>query len=278
MRDAILFSVSANAAHGQRRTNEDKRRSVHRLLDDPEWAGWNNSKIAQLCGVGETLVASLRPKPIVPLGDDSSPPPTRTVERNGTVYQQRVRASVAPPEAPPAPPPLRYDHGAAELREKAWNAINALAEQPEPQVVIDAWMKFHGYGEPVEKIEQTISWLQAFLPLFREAEPRRWAFVEDMLARSRERRNVVTLHQKDGRIDVNGASAPVTSFGSKLATMRIYVPGSSSQTRRIASMPCSAKSSSTASRNASPNLERAPFGLPWELPLSPGLYRTIAPR
>ncbi len=199
VRDAILFSVSANAAHGQRRTNEDKRRSVHRLLDDPEWAGWNNSKIARLCGVGETLVASLRPKPIVPLGDDSSPPPTRTVERNGTVYQQRVRASVAPPEAPPetpppveSKPPLRFDWDAAEVRNKAWNAINALAEQPDPQAVIDAWMKFHGYGHPVEKIELAIAWLEAFLPLFREAEPRRWAFVEDMLARSWKGRNVAT--------------------------------------------------------------------------------------
>lgn len=87
---------------------------------------------------------------------------------------------------------MRFDHEAAELREKAWNAINALAEQPDPEVVIDAWMKFHGYGEPVERIERAIAWLQAFLPLFREAEPRRWAFVENMLARSWKNRNVAT--------------------------------------------------------------------------------------
>jgi hypothetical protein len=37
-RDAILFSVSANGTHGQRRTNEDKRRAVLCLLNDPEWA------------------------------------------------------------------------------------------------------------------------------------------------------------------------------------------------------------------------------------------------
>ena len=38
-RDAILWSISANATHGLRRTNEDKRRAVTRLLQDPECAG-----------------------------------------------------------------------------------------------------------------------------------------------------------------------------------------------------------------------------------------------
>src|SRR4051794_21104679 len=33
-RDAILHSVGANARHGWRRTNEDKRRAVLTLLDD----------------------------------------------------------------------------------------------------------------------------------------------------------------------------------------------------------------------------------------------------
>jgi uncharacterized ParB-like nuclease family protein len=33
-RDAVLHSVGANAAHGMRRTNEDKRRAVRVLLED----------------------------------------------------------------------------------------------------------------------------------------------------------------------------------------------------------------------------------------------------
>ncbi len=197
VRDAILFSVSANAAHGQRRTNEDKRRAVHRLLDDPEWVGWSDSEIARRCGVSHTLVQGLRPHPIMHSMHDNPEPQTRTVQRGGTTYEQRVRSSPAVSPAPDpslveSKPPLRFDWEAAEIRAKAWNAINALAELPNPQVIIDAWMKFHGYGEPVERIERAIAWLQAFLPLFREAEPRRWAVVEDMLARSWKGRNVAT--------------------------------------------------------------------------------------
>jgi hypothetical protein len=37
-RDAILYAVGANAAHGLKRTNRDKRNAVTILLKDPEWA------------------------------------------------------------------------------------------------------------------------------------------------------------------------------------------------------------------------------------------------
>lgn len=36
-RDAILYSVGANATHGLPRTNADKRRAVLVLLQDTEW-------------------------------------------------------------------------------------------------------------------------------------------------------------------------------------------------------------------------------------------------
>ena len=36
-RDAVLYSVGANAAHGLRRSNADKRRAVERLLRDDVW-------------------------------------------------------------------------------------------------------------------------------------------------------------------------------------------------------------------------------------------------
>src|ERR687889_246436 len=55
-REAILHSVGANAEHGWRRSNEDKRRAVLTLLADPEWVGWSDREIARRCGVGADIV------------------------------------------------------------------------------------------------------------------------------------------------------------------------------------------------------------------------------
>lgn len=60
-RDAILFSVSANASHGLRRSNDDKRRAVQTLLSDKEWAKWSDREIARRCAVHHDLVGKLRP-------------------------------------------------------------------------------------------------------------------------------------------------------------------------------------------------------------------------
>lgn len=59
-RDAIKFSLGVNAAHGLRRTNEDKRRCVERALADEEWRGWSDGKIAELCAVSQPFVSSIR--------------------------------------------------------------------------------------------------------------------------------------------------------------------------------------------------------------------------
>lgn len=59
-RDAILFSVGANASHGLRRTNEDKRAAVMTLLNDPEWSQWSAREIARACAVSDPFVGSLR--------------------------------------------------------------------------------------------------------------------------------------------------------------------------------------------------------------------------
>ncbi len=59
-RDAVLFAASANANHGLRRTNADKRRSVEVLLRDEEWGSWSNSELARRCMVNEKTVRSLR--------------------------------------------------------------------------------------------------------------------------------------------------------------------------------------------------------------------------
>ena len=59
-RDAIFYSVEANATHGLRRTNADKRRAVLILLEDEEWSKWTNVAIAKACGVAESFVRKLK--------------------------------------------------------------------------------------------------------------------------------------------------------------------------------------------------------------------------
>ena len=80
-RDAILFAVSANDKHGLRRTNADKRRAVLVLLEDFEWSEWNNTKIAEVCGVSATFVDKIRK-------EMNTPSPTiRKVTRGGVEYE-----------------------------------------------------------------------------------------------------------------------------------------------------------------------------------------------
>jgi hypothetical protein len=43
-----------------RRTNEDKRRAVMKLLNDAEWSHWSDREIARLCAVDKTLVSPSR--------------------------------------------------------------------------------------------------------------------------------------------------------------------------------------------------------------------------
>lgn len=65
-RDAILHSVGANATHGLRRTNGDKRKAVLTMLTnslvslDEEGNPWSDNAIAKRCQVSPHTVASAR--------------------------------------------------------------------------------------------------------------------------------------------------------------------------------------------------------------------------
>lgn len=59
-RDAILFAAGANAAHGLRRTNADKRQAVTTLLNDDEWVKWSDNAVAEKCHVTQPFVREVR--------------------------------------------------------------------------------------------------------------------------------------------------------------------------------------------------------------------------
>jgi regulator of replication initiation timing len=60
LRDAKLFSLSANAKHGLNRSNADKRKAVMAMLEDEEWSKWSSREIAKACSVSHTFVDSAK--------------------------------------------------------------------------------------------------------------------------------------------------------------------------------------------------------------------------
>lgn len=60
LRDAVLMAAGANARHGLRRTNADKRKAVETLLKDEEWSQWSDREIARRCAVSDRLVNTIR--------------------------------------------------------------------------------------------------------------------------------------------------------------------------------------------------------------------------
>ncbi len=91
-RDALLLAASANANHGLRRTQADKRRSIETLLCDPEWAKWSDRRIGKECAVDHKTVAKVRAELTGEIPSD------RTVtyrDRHGNQSEMRVSASAS---------------------------------------------------------------------------------------------------------------------------------------------------------------------------------------
>lgn len=117
-RDAVLHSVGANAEHGLRRTNEDKRRAVLTLLRDAEWSHWSDRKIAKTCSVNPHLVAELRQS----ICENSQMRKRRTVERNGKTYMMDT-SSIGKDVEPAPTSPIQLDSDPP-------SAVSAAAAEP----------------------------------------------------------------------------------------------------------------------------------------------------
>ena len=61
-RDAVLYSVGANAEHKsvKPRSREDKKRAVLTMLQDDEWSAWSDNEIARRCKVSQPFVSGIR--------------------------------------------------------------------------------------------------------------------------------------------------------------------------------------------------------------------------
>jgi len=126
-RDAILFSVGANASHGLRRTNDDKRRAVMVLLNDPEWSKWSDREIARQACVGHQMVAPLRASIT---GRATSDEPRTYTTKHGTTSTMNTE-NIGRPREPSAEG--MFSGGLNRIRDE-----NAMLEPSQtPQPIID---------------------------------------------------------------------------------------------------------------------------------------------
>lgn len=153
LRDAILYSVSANANHGLRRTNADKRKAVEMLISDAEWAQWSDREIAKQCAVSNNFVGDVRRSICHRMTDSAPVSEVKTVKRGDTVYQQNTTAigrdrtgrDIPPPAIPTeAEMPEEEDYQAGmsevelleqqivELRDSLMDAMAALKDLRNP--------------------------------------------------------------------------------------------------------------------------------------------------
>jgi hypothetical protein len=130
VRDAKLHAVGANASHGLRRTNEDKRRAVLMLLNDDEWRRWSDSEIARKCFVSHMTVQRHRNS----LEQSASEPTERVyVDRYGNerVMNTANIGGATPANQPSAPVvPIEY---AEELEDNSfddWHQPTQTERQP----------------------------------------------------------------------------------------------------------------------------------------------------
>lgn len=137
-RDAVLFSVGANATHGLRRTNDDKRRAVMTLLHDDEWKSQPIRWMARQCAVSEGFVHKLQKE--LSVHGEQIKPDDRTVTRNGTTYTMNT--------------------GAIGKREPTTNGHTPANEPPAPQFApaVVAFCKRY----EIDEVDVLNAWQQVF--------------------------------------------------------------------------------------------------------------------
>lgn len=95
----LWHCLGANAHHGLRRTNADKRKAVETLLKDGEWAKWSNREIAKATDTHYNYVAKVRDELTITRGDSDKPAARTYTTKHGTTAvmktEERVRISDA---------------------------------------------------------------------------------------------------------------------------------------------------------------------------------------
>lgn len=155
LRDAILFSCSANAAHGLRRTNLDKRRAAAKLLEDEEWAKWADREIGRHCAVSHDFVRRVR-KEVATFSPALNASEERTYRtKHGTTATMRPGQQDKIPEGPVI---------AKWLRE----IEHLMDKMPAPDDAVEHFPADQHYLFPVSKLDEIAAWWAEFAGIWRD--------------------------------------------------------------------------------------------------------------
>jgi hypothetical protein len=126
-RAALLHAAGANASHGARRTNEDKRRAVELVIADPEWAGRSQEWIAEICGVTRPLVKAVQEQHAAAAG---SPKPAATKGKDGKIRRPPTPRATTPKHKRRSEFEKLVESVAAEAMQVAKRARKAIDQVP----------------------------------------------------------------------------------------------------------------------------------------------------
>lgn len=127
--DAKLFASGANAGHGLRRTNEDKRRAVQMTLSVQSSAEWSDTRIAEHCGVSVPFVSAIRRPEVAERqqAHRASSAAKRAPERNPITPKKEKRTLNLPEQQPDDDQLIEAQHTISELAQENEELRDKLA-------------------------------------------------------------------------------------------------------------------------------------------------------
>lgn len=128
--DALKFALGANAVHGHRRTNADKRRAVEIALR--EFPKLSSRAVAQLCGVSDKTVESVRDSTC---GTSAPAPRTGADGKTYPARRERTAREIAADLGCLAREPEPADVDDAEEPDEDLAAADAMWRGPHPDVL-----------------------------------------------------------------------------------------------------------------------------------------------
>jgi len=149
--------------HGLRRTNDDKRMAVSKLLKDKEWSKWSDNKIAKICHVDNHTVMRLRKS----LGKSPSERRTYTTRHGKTATMKTGKIGKSrSPAKPKMPAQMQRD------MEPYWisSAMLEITEQltilqkeyPQASQAVTAFPIHHRHVFTSSRLDDMAKWLTEF--------------------------------------------------------------------------------------------------------------------